>query len=312
MPKNVLPNDQVDSDDGCVVPPPPMPPDQLARYNVEPDPDSEQDIASYIESQAHDEHVQHVEKIKTSIVLGEKYDMWDVTTDKSRWWVITNMTNLYPKDHFPSLDYTLSFHVGLMARVRSNAARRSNELSPFVEVFRRQEQAHEHLDEGIEAEEFQAVGMLLRESLLSLVGAVRRRVDLPAETERPQEANFIAWSALLIDHLCPGRSNQRVRQYMRAAAEGSWQLVNWLTHAQNATKAPACIAAEACETLASQFIDLIEGEPIDAIERCPVCNSRNLRTHFDPAIQPDGDYYVTCGSCGSSMHPSAGDGESLS
>jgi len=289
-----------------------MPPDELARYNVESDPDSEQDIASYVESQAHDEHVQHVEKIKTSIVLGEKYDMWDVTTDKSRWWVITNMTNLYSKDHFPTLDYTLSFHVGLMARVRSNAARRSNELSPFVEVFRRQEQAHARLDEGVEGEEFQTVGMLLRESLLSLVGAVRRRVDLPAETERPQDANFIGWSALLIDHLCPGSSNQRVRRYMKAAAEGSWQLVSWLTHAQNATKASACVAAEACETLASQFIDLIEGESVDAIERCPVCNSRKLRTHFDPAIQPDGDYYVTCGSCGSSMHPNARDGEPLS
>jgi hypothetical protein len=287
-----------------------MPPDQLGRYSVERDLDSEQDIASYVAGECRgEETVQHVEKIKTSLVLGEKYDMWDVTTDKNRYGVITNLTNLYSKEHFPSLDYTLSFHVGLMARVRSNEARRSNELSPFVEVFRRQEQAHARLDEAIEAEEFQAVGMLLRESLLSLVGAVRRRVELPEELERPQEANFIAWSVLLIEHLCPGGSNQRIRQYMKAAAEGSWQLVSWLTHAQNATKASACVAAEACETLASQLVDLIESESIGAIERCPVCNSRNLRTHFDPAIEPDGDYYVTCGSCGSSMHPASGDGQ---
>jgi hypothetical protein len=291
-----------------------MPPDQLGRYSVgERDLGSEPDIANYVEGQCRgEETAQHVEKIKTSIVLGEQYDMWDVTTDKNRYWVITNLTNLYSKEHFPSLDYTLSFHVGLMARVRSNQSRLSNEMSPFVEVFRRQEQAHERLDEAVEAEELQAVGMLLRESLLSLAGAARRRIELSPDVERPQDSNFIAWSALLIDYLCPGGSNQRVRQYMKASAESSWHLVNWLTHAQNVTKSAASVAAEACETLASQFIALLEGEPIERIEKCPVCGSRDLRSHFDIAIGPDGDYYMTYGSCGSTTHPGVQEGESPS
>ena len=53
----------------------------------------EQDIARYIEGQAPDETVQNVEKIKQDIVLGDVYEMWDVVTDKDRWWVITNLTN---------------------------------------------------------------------------------------------------------------------------------------------------------------------------------------------------------------------------
>lgn len=55
--------------------------------------------------------------------MGDPYEMWDVTTDQDRWWVITNPTNLYSQQHFPSLDYTLSFHIGLMARVVAARAR---------------------------------------------------------------------------------------------------------------------------------------------------------------------------------------------
>ncbi len=48
--------------------------------------------------------------------MGRDHDVWDVHTDKDRWWVVTNPTNLYSQTLMPSLDYTLSFDVGLMAR----------------------------------------------------------------------------------------------------------------------------------------------------------------------------------------------------
>ena len=106
--------DERDEKESCIVPSHPVPPEELARYSIERDPHSEQDIANYVEGQARDEIVQHVEKVKQDVVLGEIYEIWDVTTDKERWWVITNLTNLYSQKHFPSLDYTLSFHIGLM------------------------------------------------------------------------------------------------------------------------------------------------------------------------------------------------------
>ena len=118
------------------------PASQLLRYSVDSDLHSERDIADYVEGQTHDEIVQHVEKIKQEIVLGDKYEIWDVITDKNRWWVITNLTNLYSQQHFPSLDYTLSFHIGLMMRLRSQSDRiDAGDPSPFDEVFRREEQA---------------------------------------------------------------------------------------------------------------------------------------------------------------------------
>jgi len=123
----------------CIVHTHPVPPAELGRYSIDSDPHSEMDIANYVGGQARDETIQHVEKIKQEIVLGDTYEIWDVTTDKDRWWVITNLTNLYPQKHFPSLDYTLSFHIGLMMRLRSRSDRiDGSDPSPFDEVLRRQ------------------------------------------------------------------------------------------------------------------------------------------------------------------------------
>jgi hypothetical protein len=302
---NTPPNQQLGhDDDDHVIPGAPIPADELPRYSVDRDPDSEKDIKRYVELEARGETVQHAEKVKTEIVLGDKYDMWDVTTDKNRWWLITNLTNLYPKDHFQSLDYTLSFHVGLMMRMRSHQ-RPSNEPTPFDEVFRRQAQAHARLDEAVEVEDLQAVGMVLRECLLSLLAAVRRRVVLPADAYRPQDANFIEWSALLLDQLCPGGSNKELRSHLKNAAASTWQLVGWLTHARSATATAAIIAAQTCDTLVGDFISLVERERLDRTDKCPACKSRDVRSHFDPAIGLDGDYYQTCGACRWSSHPGA-------
>jgi hypothetical protein len=96
-----------------------LPARDLSQYSVDGDPHSENDIRGYVHGQARDDTVQHVEKIKEEFVLGGKYEIWDVITEKDRYWVITNLTNLYSQKHFPSLDYTLSFHIGLMMRFRS-------------------------------------------------------------------------------------------------------------------------------------------------------------------------------------------------
>jgi len=205
----------------CVLPSAhPLPARELAQYSVAPDPHSENDIANYVHGQARGETVQHVEKVKEEFVLGDKYEMWDVITDKDRWWVITNLTNLYSQKHFPSLDYTLSFHIGLMMRIRSRPENAdSKDPSPFDEVFRRQEQAKERNDRAVEAEDYQTVGMHLRECLLSLIAALRRRVELPAGVERPQDANFVAWSTVLMDQLCGGGSNKELRQHLKNLAK---------------------------------------------------------------------------------------------
>ena len=293
-------------DNDCVVHDHPVPAEEIARYSPVRDPASEQDIANYVEGQAQDETVQYVEKIKTEYVLGDAYEIWDVTTDKNRWWVITNMTNLYSQEHFPSLDYTLSFHVGLMMRLRSRpAGADASDPHPFDEVFRRQEQAKDRYDRAIEAEDYQAVGMQLRECLISLITAMRRRVPTDDMDERPQDANFKAWSDLLVGQLYSGGGNKELRRYLKAVSKKTWQLVNWLTHDRDANQTASSIAIEACDTLVGHFVQILMRSETDSTERCPLCSSRNVRSHFDIMIEPDGAYFDTCGTCGWSSHPAA-------
>lgn len=294
------------SDDDCVVHSHPIPPSELSDYCVDRDPHSEQDIAGYVEVEARDEQVQHVEKIKEEIVVGDTYEIWDVTTNKDRWWVITNPTNLYSQKNFPNLDYTISFHIGLMIRLHSRSkGADANDPSPFDEVFRRQDQAKHQYEQAIEVVDYQSVGMQLRECLISLVTAVRRRVDIDVDVGRPQDANFTEWCGLLINQMCGGRNNQRLRKYLKSTTDRTWQLVNWLTHDRDANNTASLIAIDACDAIVEHFVHLLMRERADNTTECPVCKSRNVRTHYDPKIEPDGDYYLTCGECDWSTHPSA-------
>jgi hypothetical protein len=288
----------------CIVPSGPIPAEALGKYSVDRDVHSENDIARYVELEASDEIVKHVEKVKTEIVLGDSYDVWDVTTDKGAWWVITNLTNLYSKQRFVSLDYTLSFHIGLMMRIRSRSSGPSSEEpSPFEEVLRREQQAQERHDRAVEAEDYQAVGMQLRECMLALIAHVRRRTDLEAGAAYPQDANFIEWSNVLMDRLCSGSRHDNLRQHLKHLAKETWQLVNWLTHARNADKTASSIAIHSCNTVVGHFVQVVQRQRREAIEQCPVCKSWNIRTHFDPEIGDDGDYYLSCGVCDWDNHP---------
>jgi hypothetical protein len=264
------------------------------------------DIAGYMEIEAPDENVQHVEKIKREIVLGDAYDIWEATTDKGRWWVITNATNLYSQKHFPSLDYTLSFHIGLMMRLRSRTdSVDGSDPSPFDEVLRRGEQASSKHDNAVEAEDYQAVGMLLRESLISLIGALRRRTEILDGVDHPEGSNFIAWAEVLTNQLCAGGTNKKLRRHIKNIAKETWQLVNWLTHARSANKTASSIAIHSCQTVIGHFIQILQRDRTDKTDECPICKSRNVRTHFDISIQPDGDYYMSCAVCEWTNHPEA-------
>lgn len=288
----------------CTIHSHPVPADELSRYSVESDLHAERDIANYVEGQAPDEVVQHVERIKKEIVLGDTYEIWDVTTDKDRWWVITNLTNLYSQKHFPTLDYTISFHIGLMMRLRSRPDRiDSSEPTPFDEVFRRMDQADARHDAAVEAEDFQAVGMLLREALVSLMAAVRRLSEIPQDVERPQDANFIAWIDILMNHLCGGGSNKELRQHLKNLAKEAWQLSNWLTHTKSASRTASSIAIHTCHTVVGHMMQILKREEQDRTDHCPVCKSREIRKYYDIEIAPDGDSYLSCGVCDWNDHP---------
>jgi hypothetical protein len=286
-----------------------LPPEVMQHYVLDRDSDEEQQIINYMNGQAPDEIVKMVERIKTEYVLSEKYEIWDVTTDQDSWWVITNLTNLYPKKYMPSADLALSLHIGLMARIRHRDAAPATEFEPFEEIYRRGEQAKDMWDRAVEPEEFQAVGMVLRENLLSLIAALRKLVDLRPDVVRPKGSDFKEWSVVVLDHLCPGDRNKELRTFMKAMADRTWGLVNWATHDRDANKSASNIAAHTVDTLTGHFIQLLYRHQTDQTDQCPRCSSRNIRSHYDREIQPGGAYYQTCGKCDWSNHPGYGDDE---
>lgn len=79
-------------------------------------------IRAYVEDQAH-EAVIHADKAASEMVGPVQHDVWDVHCERSRWWVITNPTNLYDQEDFKSRDVTLTFHIGLMLRVEYGSER---------------------------------------------------------------------------------------------------------------------------------------------------------------------------------------------
>lgn len=128
----------------CTIPP--ALPRHVLSTLVMVNPRSKKAIANYVEVQAR-EKVLHTEKIKTEHVLGHDYECWDVHTNNDRYWVVTDPTNLYSHDLFPSLDYTLSFHIGVTTRMMHSSRGAPNKAheSRFMAMWRRWEQAADAL-----------------------------------------------------------------------------------------------------------------------------------------------------------------------
>ena len=253
-------------------------------------------IEGYMASQAPDEDLVHLEKLASERVTGQDHHVWDVHTDKGRWWVITGPTNLYSQSQFPSMDVALSFHVGLMARVRQQDT--TEDEAPFEEAWRKWRQAGEVLNTANEAEDFKSVGMRCRESLIAFMRKAATFVPLPAEVPPPKAADVKGWAEVLGNVVAPGDSNKAHRSYLKASARETWDLVNWLTHCDNAIAADAQAGHRATEhaltnwTLATIYYGLGE-QP-----SCPICRSYQLRVDFESGDGLGAMEVVVCEKCG--------------
>ncbi|UJW79794.1 hypothetical protein [Hydrogenophaga sp. SL48] len=271
------------------------------------EPDHERDeIAEYVEWQSNRSagskvEVTYLERIKSEIVFGTEHVAWDVHTDEpARWWVITGPTNLYSQGLFPSLDYTFSLHVGLMARVASRDAKRapSRDAQRLRAAWRRWETAMEAIDAANEAEDFQAVGMRCRETLVALVKSLQKSIDIPEDQQRPQASNVVDWFDLIALNYAAGARNERVRSYLRSTAKETWQLLNWLTHTSSAGLQDAQIALDATSHLLTMTTRVVSRKEAAPPLACPTCGSYRIAAVFDPDIPRDPSYVSLCQSCG--------------
>jgi predicted RNA-binding Zn-ribbon protein involved in translation (DUF1610 family) len=249
--------------------------------------------------------VHHAEKVASETIYGFRHDVWDVQASDGRWWVITNPTNLYPQETVPtpSMDHALAHHIGVVARMlaRQHLAAPVDgpprELAP--QSMRKFEQAGDALDRAQEAEDFQAVGMRLRECLIAFAQETSGEVTVPEGTEPPKRSDVKGWAELLVATVAPGSRSAQKRSYLRTMARETWDLVAWLTHAANATRADADMARDATSHLLEVFtlalIRVKRGEPA----RCPDCGSyRIVPAHRAEVEEATVEEYLLCEECG--------------
>lgn len=253
------------------------------------------DIRAYAEGQT-GEAVVHLEKAASELVGPVRHDIWDVHCEKSRWWVLTNPTNLYTQADFKSRDVVLTFHVGLALRV-SYLQERKVPVAPEPATllpgsWRRWEQAYAAYGSGDEAEDFQAVGARLRECLVSFVGETRSDDLVPAGQSSPKGSDFKGWAELLSSYVAAGESASRLRSYLKKLAVETWEYVSWLTHAKNAIRMDAEIGLKTVEHLLGMFTTARLRLEIEHT-RCEECGSYAVAGGscarcgwVDPTFQP--------------------------
>jgi hypothetical protein len=278
--------------DECITEP--LPPDE--RYvSPKKSPDREREhIREYMASQAHDETVTHLEKVTIEVVYGRHYDVWDVHTDKARWWVITLPTNLYSREMFPSMDMCLTFHIGLAARLLGTEEQQDDVSRFIIKSVRRLDAASEALDEACDVAQFQAVGVMLREALLALVRDLADESLVPRDAEEPKLADFVHWSELIINGLTRSKNLRDFRPSLKRAAKDTWQTASSLAHKTSADGTLARLCANQVRHVFGQWASLMRDATGERKERCGICDSLRVVKEEDD----DGEYELVCESCG--------------
>jgi hypothetical protein len=238
--------------------------------------------------------------MRTEYVYSRRYEVWDVHLEHGRWWVVSSPTNLYPQDLFPSLDYTLSLHIGVTARV---LASKHGDATPAEEervigAFRRWERGYDALARADEAEEFQAVGNHCRMALLDLTREIGSPTMVPEGQPEPQRDNFLAWLELIADTIARGPSAKDVRAYLKSVGRGTWQLANWLTHAKNAGRHDGRLVAEATLNVIQAFASSVIRAELGTPDRCGRCGSYRLQEIDREDLDWEQGYAVLCEKCG--------------
>jgi len=180
-------------------------------------------VSEYVELEAHGEKVKRAEKISSEKNKYSSHDIWDVETNKDRYWVITDPTNLYSQSEFPSMDYALSFHVGLMTRMytsrHTNAT--DEEIWKTPKTWRQLEQAHETFETSGEAEDYQSIGVKCREILITFVGELSERQLVIEIVSDIKKADVKGQLETIYNKIASGGSMRKTRAHLKNSSDNT-------------------------------------------------------------------------------------------
>lgn len=268
-------------------------------------PEETEEVREYFEWQAPDLEVIFMQKVYSEAVINTRHDVWDIHTNKDRWWVITGGTNLYSQEQFPSMDLALTFHIGLILRIPRTEEQQEDDLRilPFGPVFQRMEEAGGAVTQAHNLADYQAVGVRCREALLELIGVAQDAViwtDTP-----PQRANFRAWTEIICNDLLPSDTNKERRAALKGALETAWTFTNWLTHSKSATWIDADMAHSLIQHAIGMATSFILRELRGVPEECPNCGSPHLEPEQGENTSAPGVLWErpSCADCGWTGRP---------
>ena len=107
-------------------------------------------------------------------------------------------------------------------------------------------------------------------------------------------ADFIHWAEHLANAWASGSSSERLRGYLKSMSKTTCELVNWLTHARNATRFDGIAAVDATSHLLVMFTTASMRFEHGDTDRCPSCGSYQLSDDYDS--EEDISFRV-CGRC---------------
>ncbi len=260
-----------------------------------------EEVREYFEWQAPDLEVTFMQKVYSEAVLNTRHDVWDIHTNKDRWWVITGGTNLYSQEQFPNMDLALTFHIGLMLRIPRTEEQQEEDIRilPFGPVFEKMEEAVTAVTQAHRLSDYQAVGVRCREALLELI-AVAQEAAVWKTDAPPQRANFRAWTEIICNDLLPSDTNKERRGALKGALESAWTFSNWLTHSKSATWIDADMASSLMQHAIGMATSLILRELRGVPEECPKCGSPHLDPQQGENTAAPGVLWERpyCGDCG--------------
>lgn len=152
--------------------------------------------------------------------------------------------NLYPqRAYYFGSDEVFSFHIGLMQRMSVaqdeyhpedfvNGITFGTEIAP--QLFRKLKSVAALIDTAKEIEDFQAIGIQCRETLIKPGNHIYEPM-LAGAQEQPQASNFKRKAEVFIQFYLKGPEISDYRGIIKKLTEAAWDYANKITHSSSAT-----------------------------------------------------------------------------
>lgn len=251
--------------------------------------DTEKHIKDYFKSFRDIGRIINIKCEETFTDLGVDVNVWNVKTSKGAYWVVEGETapmNLYTQDgHYFSADEAYSFHMGITQRLtkrhQDNFKHIIDEIpldiARLKSINRKLRMASEKLAIDLEPEEFQAIGLMCRESLVELSKELCKRNKELIKSKGFKTSDFKNVSNEFIDLYIPGSNNAELRNHSRKLVEIAWSYSSSIVHSPNKTYPDVKIALLFTSSVVSLLENLFfkyigfDNEPV-----CPKCGSKKI------------------------------------